>query len=81
MTRPTGAEIEAIKLMAIDALRVLREHTVQADPKVLEALCTVESFVEMSLRVMAKTNPSKLREAARLLEIQARMDGGRIQES
>ena len=39
------------------------------------ALCTVETFCAVALRVMAKINPSKVRDCARTVEIKARMDG------
>lgn len=39
------------------------------------ALCSVETFCDVALRVMAKTNPSKVRDCARTVEIKARMDG------
>ena len=39
------------------------------------ALCSVETFCAVALRVMAKTNQSKVRDCARTVEIKARMDG------
>ncbi len=39
------------------------------------ALCSIETFVAIALRVMKRTNPSKIRDAARTVEIQARLDG------
>lgn len=39
------------------------------------ALCSVETFCAVALRVMKKTNPSKIRDCARTVEIKARMDG------
>ena len=35
----------------------------------------VETFIAISLRIMSKTNPSKVRDAAMAVEIQARMKG------
>ena len=35
----------------------------------------IESFVAIALRVFAKTNPSKLRDAAMIEEIKARIEG------
>ena len=43
-----------------------------------EAMVGLETFVEIALRLMAETNPSKLREVMRLVEIQARMDGKHV---
>ena len=42
------------------------------------ALCAVETFCAIALRVMAKTNPSKVRSEARTVEIKARMDGAPV---
>lgn len=39
------------------------------------ALCAVETFAAVALRVMRKSNPSKVRDAAMVVEIKARMDG------
>lgn len=39
------------------------------------ALCTVETFCDVALRVMSKTNPSKVQSVARTVEIKARIDG------
>lgn len=36
---------------------------------------TVKSFCDVAMRVMRKTNPSKVRSEARTVEIKARMDG------
>lgn len=57
-------------------LETLREALQpEDDTPVDEALSTLETFVALSLRVMRKTNPSKIRSEARTLEIKARMDG------
>jgi hypothetical protein len=57
-------------------LKTLREALQpEDDTPADEALCTLETFVALSLRVMRKTNPSKIRSEARTLEIKARMDG------
>ncbi len=39
------------------------------------ALATLETFAAVALVVMRKTNPSKIRDEARTVEIKARMDG------
>lgn len=67
--------------MAVDlaaAVGVLRD-TVAAAPdneKALEAQATVETFCAVALRVIAKTHPAKVREEARLVEIQSHMRPG-----
>lgn len=59
-----------------DNLRILREALQPEDGTDVDtALCTLETFVALSIRVMRKTNPSKVRSEARTLEIKARMDG------
>ena len=40
-----------------------------------EALISVETFIAIALRVFAKTNPSKLRDVMRTVEIQSLIDG------
>jgi hypothetical protein len=45
-----------------------------------DALAGVETFCIIALRVMAKTNPGKLRDIMRTVEIQARLDGIEIVE-
>ena len=40
-----------------------------------DAIYSLASFVDVALRVMRKTNPSKVRDCARTVEIKARMDG------
>lgn len=39
------------------------------------AMCAVETFCAIAIRVMRKTNPSKVRSEARTVELQARLDG------
>lgn len=39
------------------------------------ALCSVETFCAVALRVMKKTNPSKVRSESRTVELYARLQG------
>lgn len=73
------AEIEA-DLVA--ALRVLRDEIgpIEDDTPLDHALAHIETFCAVALRVMRKTNPSKVRDCARTVEIQARMDGREVLE-
>ena len=59
-----------------DCLRVIRD-CMQPDDDTREdyALCALECFVDIALRVMKVTNPSKIRSIAMTVEIKARMDG------
>lgn len=64
MTETIMADLAAVKTVAGDT----------------EAMASLETFVAISLRLMAATNPSKLREIMRIVEIQARMDGKHVYE-
>lgn len=55
--------------------RLRAELQPQDDTQTDLDLCTVEMFVAIALRVMAKSNPSKVRGEAMNVEIQARLDG------
>jgi hypothetical protein len=70
MTRPTKQAIAEMTQAVMRDMAEVREIVGPTD-----AMAGVESFVAIALRVFAQTNPSKLREVMRLVEIQARMDG------
>ena len=58
------------------ALRLIRDRLYFPDGSEQDtALCEVETFCAIAIRVMRKTNPSKLRSETRTVEIKARMDG------
>ena len=42
------------------------------------ALAAIETFIVVALRVMAKTNPSKIQSVARTVEIAARLEGRQV---
>ena len=70
------SDVSEIERDIVAELRVLRASLKPVDDTPEDhALCAVETFVAVSLRVMSKTNPSKLRSEARNVELQARMDG------
>lgn len=57
-------------------LNTLREALRPEDGTHIDyALCSVETFCAVALRVMRKTNPSKVRSEARTVELKALMDG------
>lgn len=64
MTRPTKETIEAIKLDLINDLAELKKQVGDTD-----AMAGVETFCVIALRIMAKTNPYKIRDVARTAEI------------
>ena len=58
------------------ALRLIRDRLYVPDGSEQDtALCEVETFCAIAIRVMRKTNPSKLRSETRTVELQARLDG------
>lgn len=59
-------------------IEFIRAQLDLSNPEIEAAWAGVESFVAIGLRVFAETNPSKLREAMRLEEIKARMDGREV---
>jgi hypothetical protein len=66
--RTNTSEIAADIVAAVIRLRPVAS---QADES---AWAEVETFIAIALKVFAKTNPSKLRDAARTVEIHARMN-------
>lgn len=64
MTRPTRESIEAIKEDLIRDLAEIKRQVGETD-----AMAGVETFCVIALRIMAKTNPSKIRDVARTVEI------------
>lgn len=57
-----------------------QQYTVGMTDEQEAALAWLETFAAISLRVMKKANPSKLRDAARAEEIKARIDGRPVLE-
>lgn len=58
------------------SLKVVRDALNPVDGSAEDtALSGVETFCAIELRVMRKTNPSKVRSEARTVEIKARIDG------
>ncbi len=77
--RPDRAAIEKMKEQAVETLVTLRPFIPEAhEPQ--EALATLETFIDIALRVMAQTNTSKIIEVMRVVEIKARMDGKKVFE-
>lgn len=82
MTRPTKEQINAMTEQVMTD--VLHIRNLLTDNKLLlvdantEAWAGVETFVAIALRVFAETNPSKLKEAMRIEQIKAYMDGREV---
>ena len=67
---------EEIEADLSHALRVLRDALDPQDGTDIDtALCEVETFCTIAIKVFRKTNSSKIRDCARVVEIKARMDG------
>ena len=76
MTARARADVESIDADLTAALQTLRRALDPApDSDIEAALNSVETFAVVALRVMARSNPSKIRDAARIVEIKARLDG------
>lgn len=73
--------VDTLQADLIEAFRVLRERFEFTDntPEDI-ALCELETFCDVALRVIRKTNPSKVRDVARTVEIKARLDGRPFQD-
>jgi hypothetical protein len=70
------SDVDAIDVDLTLALQTVREALKPVDGTPEDhALCAIETFCAVSLRVMRKTNPSKLRSEARTVEIGARLAG------
>jgi hypothetical protein len=65
----------------VACFKTLREKFAFADDTPEDvALSGIETFCAIALKVMKKTNPSKIRDCARIVEIKARLDGVEVKE-
>jgi hypothetical protein len=77
--REHRSDVTEIDAEITEAVRVLRDALAPVDGSEVDtALCSVETFIVIALRVFSKTNPSKLRSETRTVEIKARLDGIRV---
>ena len=75
MPKPSKESIASMTSTVIADLETIKSRVGDT-----EEMAALETFVAISLRLMAATNPSKLREIMRIVEIQARMDGRHVYE-
>lgn len=61
----------------VAALQDIRQYI---PPEGDDSLAHIETFCAVALRVLRKTNPSKIRDAAMAEEIKARIDGREVIE-
>lgn len=81
MTKPTAQVIADMTNAVLTDLNIIKQHLgPHTFNKTEEAWAGIETFIAISLRVFAQTNPSKLRDVMRTVEIQTRMDGKEIFE-
>lgn len=68
--------------LAFEAVRVAMtdQWTKPITPEGEHALAHLETFAAIAVRIMRTTNPSKIRDAARLEEIKARIQGREVLE-
>jgi hypothetical protein len=79
--KPTKEANEAIKEALLVDLLTMRSHVLSLEAVHIEdAWAGIETFCAIALRVMAKTNASKLRSEMMTVEIAARMAGVEILE-
>jgi hypothetical protein len=65
-------EMSEIARDLIASVHFFRPHCMAIDE---DKWANIETFIAVALRVMSRTNPSKIRDAATVEEIKARMDG------
>lgn len=76
MPREHRSDVDEIDADLTQALATVRKGLAPVEDSAEDAaLCAVETFCVVALRVMRKTNPSKLRSEARTVELKARLDG------
>lgn len=74
MTR-AQTKMDDVEAELSGALEILRKRVPHVDGDPVDfALSTVETFLDTAIRVMRQTNPSKIRDCARTVEIKARLD-------
>ena len=74
------SDISSMSKDLTDALYSVRNVIDLTDPQNEAAWAQIETFCSIALRVFAKTNPSKLRDAAMAEEIKARIQGREVLE-
>lgn len=73
-TARARADVGSIDAMVTEAIQMVRTSVASGTPAD-DAMVMLETFCATALRVLAKTNPSKIRSEARTVEIKARLDG------
>lgn len=71
---------DTIRTDLVDSLATVRALIDLKEPETESAWAQIETFCAIALRIIAKTNPSKVRDAAMAEEIKARMQGREVLE-
>lgn len=80
-TARARTDIQTINDDLQENLKYFRERFQRAkNPEADKRWTEIETFCAIAIRVMAKTNPSKIRDVARTLEIAVRIHGGEVME-
>lgn len=82
MTKRTRTtDVGPISRAVVDNVMYFRKRLQPSeDPEQSKRWAELETFIAVALKVMEQTNPSKLREIARTLEIKARLHGVEVFE-
>jgi hypothetical protein len=68
-------DVTEIRADIVSAIKRIKPLLNLQDPQVESDWAQIETFTAISLAVLAKTNPSKIKSEAMTVEIRARMDG------
>lgn len=78
------AELDGVVADLMASIGWIRDElgvgTEKIDPRTEEHMAHIETFCAIALRVLRKTNPSKIRDAAMAEEISARLQGREVIE-
>lgn len=78
MTKPSKDTLLKMREEVLTDLRVIRATLDLSDPDIDRAWAGIETFVNLGMRIMAKTNVSKIRSESLTLEIAARLAGHEV---
>lgn len=71
---PELTDMSSVEADLVKHMRTIRRGTL-TNRKLDHSLCALETFVAIALRVMKHSKPEDVRDAARIVEIKARLDG------
>jgi hypothetical protein len=84
MSARARAELDMIVADLMTSIGWIRDEigigSKKVDPRTEEHMAHIETFCAIAIRVLRKTNPSKIRDAAMAEEIAARINGREVIE-